>query len=1030
MTADDSTLWQRWRQGGDPDAFAEIVSRHSGMVYATCRRILGNAADAEDAAQDCFLELLNGRATVQTTLAPWLYTVAVRRARNRAKAETRRHQRERQFVTSCDQSTEILLDDLLEIVDVAIAGLPEKLRTTVICRFLEGRSYEEIAQRAGVAESTVRYRTSKGIERIRTFLKRRGVPTSTAVLTTILVENMAEAAPPALVATLGNLAIAGTTASIVGETAGTAVAGVTLKTIGGLLIMKKLAVSAVVVAGILAAVWGATRIVDEETDSETRTGDAPSQAKRPRPETVVTENQEVAPPEVPPLPEVPPAEAPGIVAPPEGVRVAGVVVDEDGGPVAGAHVVAQFKGTNFEETESSSDGAFEVYVDVICNDLSLQAEKESYESEVFGPSRLREPGLDGLVLSLTVPRMGSIAGVVVDRTGNPVPDLFVNAHRAAGVITRQVEGVRTDSKGAFNLAGLAPGTYGLAASFYRRNPEILMDVKLGAGQAVTGLRAVLDVGDLTIAGSVVNTDGMPIEGADVLIHGGFGGDTSDEEGRFLIEGLHEGTFMVDAVHEAYSWAHSPYVAAGTSDLEIVMLGKSSVEGRVIQADTGESVTDFDVFHAQQAEAMGAFANRAHTVDPEGRFTIADLDSGKMTVTIRAVGFAPVSQDLSLSEHQTVGGLEFRLVAGERLEGRVETVHGAPIAGACIYSGPRPGWPDADVYIARSDAAGRFEVACLSPATQQVSAYHPDYAPAIADVVAASEVRIVLRQPGSIEGTVTREGKPVPGMAVMAMYGGQDMPSVTKTDGDGAYALEGLAPGTFMVVANPARMRDGGALQETAIIEAGRVTQVDFEFQSKSSRIEGRITIAGEGVGGAKVALISPGAAGGHASQTTASPDGFYQIDDLAAGEAILSVEATAPGGEVFLRGIPVEIAEDAVVQQDVAFATGDMGAIGGEIAGTREDAMPPHVFVFEQGAPLPDMGDVLAVVQYTVYAYSVTQCADDGTYYIGGLAQGTYVAIALEMPKEAGDLENVRIAVAENVTVGDETAEIHFDFRE
>jgi DNA-directed RNA polymerase specialized sigma24 family protein len=39
---------------GAAEAFQTIVSRHAGMVYATCRRILRNATDAEDMAQECF----------------------------------------------------------------------------------------------------------------------------------------------------------------------------------------------------------------------------------------------------------------------------------------------------------------------------------------------------------------------------------------------------------------------------------------------------------------------------------------------------------------------------------------------------------------------------------------------------------------------------------------------------------------------------------------------------------------------------------------------------------------------------------------------------------------------------------------------------------------------------------------------------------------------------------------------------------------------------------------------------------------
>ncbi len=65
----DVTLWQRWQSERDPEAFAELVSRYSGLVFGTCRRILGNAADAEDVTQECFLEILRADFRVQRSLA-------------------------------------------------------------------------------------------------------------------------------------------------------------------------------------------------------------------------------------------------------------------------------------------------------------------------------------------------------------------------------------------------------------------------------------------------------------------------------------------------------------------------------------------------------------------------------------------------------------------------------------------------------------------------------------------------------------------------------------------------------------------------------------------------------------------------------------------------------------------------------------------------------------------------------------------------------------------------------------------------
>ena len=46
MSSTDRLLVERWRTRRDPDAFAEITARYAGMVYATCRRILGDAVEA------------------------------------------------------------------------------------------------------------------------------------------------------------------------------------------------------------------------------------------------------------------------------------------------------------------------------------------------------------------------------------------------------------------------------------------------------------------------------------------------------------------------------------------------------------------------------------------------------------------------------------------------------------------------------------------------------------------------------------------------------------------------------------------------------------------------------------------------------------------------------------------------------------------------------------------------------------------------------------------------------------------------
>src|SRR6516165_383611 len=74
-------------------AFKELVDRHGPMVMGVCRHILRHTHDADDAFQATFLVLVRKARSVRVreTLAPWLYSVAVRTAR-RARADASRYQ--------------------------------------------------------------------------------------------------------------------------------------------------------------------------------------------------------------------------------------------------------------------------------------------------------------------------------------------------------------------------------------------------------------------------------------------------------------------------------------------------------------------------------------------------------------------------------------------------------------------------------------------------------------------------------------------------------------------------------------------------------------------------------------------------------------------------------------------------------------------------------------------------------------------------------------------------------------------------
>ncbi|MCX5771578.1 MAG: sigma-70 family RNA polymerase sigma factor [Candidatus Hydrogenedentes bacterium] len=174
MEQPDAVLLERWVERRDAEAMAEIVARHSRMVYSTCRRILGSGAEAADATQECFLRLATVRRA-GPSLPGLLHTTATRLSLNHLRAESRRRERERRYVETLDPAQEARWDDVQTYVDEAIEGLDETLRGPIVRHFLEGETHETIARDLGLSRAGVSYRIDRGIREVRERLRRKGI---------------------------------------------------------------------------------------------------------------------------------------------------------------------------------------------------------------------------------------------------------------------------------------------------------------------------------------------------------------------------------------------------------------------------------------------------------------------------------------------------------------------------------------------------------------------------------------------------------------------------------------------------------------------------------------------------------------------------------------------------------------------------------------------------------------------------------------------------------------------------------------
>ena len=170
--ASDKKLVERV-QKGDKGAFDLLVLKYQHKIVNLVMRYVRDPDLALDIAQEAFIKAYRAlpRFRGDSAFYTWMYRIAVNTAKNHLAAQRRRPmdvdldlQDPEQYdlhakLKETDTPEGLALsDELKEIVERAIAALPEDLRTAIILRELEGMSYEEIAETMDCPVGTVRSR--------------------------------------------------------------------------------------------------------------------------------------------------------------------------------------------------------------------------------------------------------------------------------------------------------------------------------------------------------------------------------------------------------------------------------------------------------------------------------------------------------------------------------------------------------------------------------------------------------------------------------------------------------------------------------------------------------------------------------------------------------------------------------------------------------------------------------------------------------------------------------------------------------
>jgi RNA polymerase sigma-70 factor, ECF subfamily len=183
----DTELMLRVKRG-DEAAFEELVDKYKQPVLNLVFRILRDATEAEDLAQNVFVQVFKSadRYRVEAKFSTWLFTIARnlclnelrRRSRHPAESleaagEAQEESPGRQFEDKRELSApdHLLRDELTAKVEDALASLPENQRTAILLFKEQEMSYEEISKIMDCSLSATKSLIHRGRETLKERLK-------------------------------------------------------------------------------------------------------------------------------------------------------------------------------------------------------------------------------------------------------------------------------------------------------------------------------------------------------------------------------------------------------------------------------------------------------------------------------------------------------------------------------------------------------------------------------------------------------------------------------------------------------------------------------------------------------------------------------------------------------------------------------------------------------------------------------------------------------------------------------------------
>lgn len=166
--------------GGDMGAFEQLYERHNRRVYSVCLRMTQNAAEAEDLAQEVFIQLFRkiGSFRGESAFTTWLHRLTVnqvlmhfRKRSVKLERTTEEGDTPVQIVRGTENPDKMPVLDRISL-ERALKQLPPGYRSVFVLHDIEGHDHAEIAKMIGVAVGTSKSQLHKARMKLRRLLRK------------------------------------------------------------------------------------------------------------------------------------------------------------------------------------------------------------------------------------------------------------------------------------------------------------------------------------------------------------------------------------------------------------------------------------------------------------------------------------------------------------------------------------------------------------------------------------------------------------------------------------------------------------------------------------------------------------------------------------------------------------------------------------------------------------------------------------------------------------------------------------------